>query len=108
MELDAETYCHGCGAPLAWRITRSRPVLLPLDTEPHEDGTVRVDDDNSATVLHGAALAHARTQGARLYARHIAGRDCPDVWPDAGGADAAICVVAYRIPNSNSGNRPAF
>ncbi|WP_194820519.1 hypothetical protein [Nocardia sp. XZ_19_385] len=111
MELDAETYCHGCGAPLAWRITRSLPQLTPLDIEPSEDGTVRVDDDNSATILAGPALARARAQRAVLYARHIQGQDCPDLWPAQSGEFAnefkseipkVPSFLAFRPPDTTA------
>ncbi|MFC9897668.1 hypothetical protein ACFVMC_28600 [Nocardia sp. NPDC127579] len=106
MELDTETYCRGCGAALAWRITRTLPQLLPLDTEPHEDGTVRVDDDNSATVLAGSALARARARGVRLYARHIAGQHCPDLWPAESGEIAGKSESEIRKVPSFLGFRP--
>ncbi|KAA8887708.1 hypothetical protein F3087_18850 [Nocardia colli] len=98
MELDTETYCRGCGAPLAWRLTRTTARLLPLDVEPNEHGRVRVDSDNSATVLSGGELLLTRVQGVPLYVHHVAGVGCPDVWP----ADAGRVALARLADEPNT------
>ncbi|WP_141717679.1 hypothetical protein [Nocardia altamirensis] len=99
MELDTETYCRGCGAPLAWRLTRTTARLLPLDVWPCEQGRVRVYDNNSATVLTGGELLLTRAQGVALYAHHVAGQGCPDVWPaDAGRVAAARLIDSTVLP----------
>ncbi|MCP2281075.1 hypothetical protein [Nocardia amikacinitolerans] len=81
-ELDTETYCRGCGAPLAWRYLRATGMPLSLDVEPCKDGTVEVITFHDARVLNGAELLFARADDGRtLHALH----QCPDVWPaDAG------------------------
>ncbi|WP_330182813.1 hypothetical protein OHB26_03620 [Nocardia sp. NBC_01503] len=79
MELEIETFCRLCGAPLAWRYIEHN-WLVPLDVEPSENGTVAVSTDNIGHTLEGTALATSRTCGVPpLYTLHQPGPGCPDL-----------------------------
>ncbi|WP_280429847.1 hypothetical protein [Nocardia brasiliensis] len=78
MELDTETYCRLCGAPLAWRYV-GRNDLVPLDVEPSDNGTVAVSTDNMGRALDGVHLEVSRACGVPLYTVHRAGPGCPDL-----------------------------
>ncbi|MBF6483854.1 hypothetical protein IU431_06740 [Nocardia otitidiscaviarum] len=72
MELDTESYCRICGAPLAWRYLRN--ALVPLNVEPDPTGGVYVRDDNTAELVTPcSALA------PQLYSVHEPGIGCPDL-----------------------------
>lgn len=70
------TLCRSCGALILWVVMASTNRRMPLDAEPHTDGTIELQDDVTAGVLKGDVLAEARAAGVPLYRSHFA--SCPN------------------------------
>lgn len=68
--------CRSCGAAILWA-TSPTGKRIPLDANPHPDGTVQLDAA-VARVLKDAELHYARSVavGPTLYLSHFA--TCPD------------------------------
>jgi hypothetical protein len=64
--------CRSCGAPMIWAVMASTKRRMPLDAEPHPDGTIEIQPDGTYGVLKGDVLAEARAAGAKLYRSHFA------------------------------------
>ena len=70
--------CRSCGAPILWARTEAGKSI-PLDSEPHPGGTIRIDDANpplAIVVTIYAATPDELFGGAPLYRSHFA--TCPD------------------------------
>jgi hypothetical protein len=68
--------CRSCGAPMIWAVMASTKRRMPLDAEPHPEGTIALQPDGTAGWLKGDVLAEARAAGAKLYRSHFA--SCPN------------------------------
>lgn len=63
------TLCRSCNAPILWVVMASTKRRMPLDAEPHTDGTIEIQPDGTAGWLKGDVLelAHAPDpEGSRM------------------------------------------
>lgn len=69
--------CRSCKAPVIWARTMGTGSLMPLENQPHDFGTIRLEDDGvSCTVLAQLEAAAEREKGRKLYRSHFA--SCPN------------------------------
>lgn len=64
--------CRSCGAAIIWATVTPSGKTMPVDAEPHPEGTVRWHQDggNVVEVLGGELLATVREIGAAIGAMH--------------------------------------
>jgi hypothetical protein len=75
------TACRSCGHPILFAVNIDTGRRIPLDPEPADDGTVRLDPaSNNAKVLKRDQATNARDIGIPLHRAHFA--TCPhaDQW----------------------------